>query len=147
MSQKVLIAIIGIAIVALIILTFLVGEGKNILTRLLPQPTPTPTPAVFVAPPTPTPISGDTIMFTGLRFTPITLELKLGQVVNIANVGEEPIEIMSKTEGEEGRKLSVGLIKAGETSQLIKFEKPGVYEYYIKSDPTNPNTQGRIIVK
>ncbi len=145
MSQKVLIAIIGIAIVVLIILTFLVGEGKNIFTRLFPQPTPTPT--VFMPAPTPTPISGDSIMFTGLRFTPNTLELKLGQVVNIANVGEEPIEIVSKTEGEEGRKLSVGVIKAGDTSQLIKFEKPGIYEYYIKSDPNNPNAQGRIIIK
>ncbi len=140
MSQKNL--IIGLAgiILVIIIATFFVARGRNLFSGPVPTPIPSkPTPF-----PTPTPIQGDTIMFTGLRFTPQKQTETLGHVVNFANFGDDPIEIVADDTSGEGIKLSVGVLKAGDTSQFVKFDKAGTYGYHLKSDPTQ---KGIVIVQ
>ncbi len=137
MNQKVIIATIVGVILVLIGLIFLIDRLEILKPQEKPQP------SVFVPPPTPTPIDGDTIIFTGLKFTPGTMEIKLSQVVNIANLGDFDINIQG-VGGGEADKLSVGALKPGDTSEFVKFNKAGIYEY---RDNVNPSYKGRIIVK
>ncbi len=138
MNQKVIIGLIISAIVALIALMFVIDRFDLLKTN--PQEEKAST---FIAPPTPTPIDGDSILFTGLKFTPGTMEITLNQVVNIANLGDFDIDIVGVGEG-EASKLSVGPLKPGDTSEFVKFNKPGIYEY---KDKNNPTYKGRVIVK
>lgn len=137
MSQKNL--IIGLAGIILIIVlaTFFVSRGTNLFTKTAPTPVPVARPTIA---PTPTPISGDTIIFTGLRFTPQRQTEAVGNVVNFANFGDDPIEIVGDSDNPSGANLSVGVVKPGDTSTFVKFDKAGAYGYYLKSDPSQSGT-------
>jgi hypothetical protein len=142
MQQKSLIGVISVIILVLIVLTVLIGRGNIFKTG---GPTPTPPPPTLI--PTPTPMIGDTIMFTGLKFTPEDLEIRPEMVVNIANFGDDDIEIVAQDSTGEGSKLNLGVIRSGETSGFIQFNTPGVYGYYNKLKPEDPYNKGRVIVK
>lgn len=145
-SQKYIIGSLGVVIAVLILGIFLIGEGRNIFNQFFASPTPTPTPSQGPSgpPPTPTPIFGDTIMYDGYRFTPNTLNASVGQVINIANLGIESIEIISDDSTEDGKKFNLGVIEVGDTSQFIELRTSGVYSYYNR---LNPEQQGRVVVQ
>ena len=140
MRQKSIIATIIVIIVVLVALTFLLGRGN--LFKFPRKPT-------FVnlnnsAVPTAVPINGDTIIFTGLRFTPNNLETTTEKVVNFANFGDNNIQLTGLAPTGEGVKLNLGLLKPTDTSDFIKFAAPGVYSYFNKF---NPEQKGTITVK
>lgn len=144
-NQKYIIGGLGIVIVVLVVATFLISEGGNLFNRFLPTPTPTPpTPIPSGPPPTPTPIFGDTIMYDGYRFTPKSLDAQVGMVVNFANFGVDTIKIATNDTTEDGKKLNLGELAVGDTSQFVEFRKAGIYEYY---NALNPEQKGRIVVR
>lgn len=139
-NQKILIGSISLVIVILLILTFTIGEGGNFLKRLMPAPTSTPSPTTI---PTPTPLNAETVMFTGLKFTPGTLRIPIGKSVNFANFGDDPIEVILK-DTSSGKEVSLGTLNSGDTSEFMKFDTRGVYEYFNKLKPAQ---KGRIIAE
>lgn len=143
-SMRIKVLGVGIFILAIFIFALLNFEkGKNV-ERSRKQQESAKTPTLI---PAPKPLNGETIIFTGLKFTPETLTISKGKVVNFANFGDNPINISSEDQSEQGKKLSVGVVKSGETSNFVEFDETGIYKYVDSNNPQNSYHRGTIIVK
>lgn len=91
--------------------------------------------------PTPTRVPSNTIMITDRRALPKSLTIKKDSEVNFANLSGELINIES---ADDNKILNLGVIKDGETSDVITFKTVGKYTY---TNKLNPRILGEIIVK
>lgn len=134
-NQRKVAIYISLAILVLIILSVIVFlRGKEEVTKEVSQ---NAVPSV-----TPTPPQGDTITVSAHGYVPEYLKIKRGMYINFGNFSETVINITSKDSAFPP--LNIGNVQNNDVTELIRFDKPGTYEYY---NSLKPDQKGTIVVE
>jgi hypothetical protein len=124
-----------------IIILFQKGNNKNSASNT-PGSLISPTRVINTTPyPTIPPVKNMTVMLNLRIFNPSSFSLPAGGSVDFLNIDNEPITIVGSDANSQ--MLNLGPISSG-NDKMVKFDKPGVYNYY---NANNKKESGTIIIK